>query len=49
MVNTRHGSFYGIAKIILGLAGQSDKHYYASKMKDSVFLSYLSKNEQKLI
>lgn len=45
MVHIRHGALYGIAEILLGLAGKSELHNLKDEMKDSVFLRSVNKNE----
>ena len=45
MINTRHGSLFGLAEVLIGISGQSHLHYWCQYMKDSVFMRYLSKNE----
>jgi hypothetical protein len=38
MINTRHGSFYAIGDILLGLNGKSDLHNLCTDAHPSVFL-----------
>ena len=45
MIHIRHGALYGIAEILLGLAGKSELHNLKDEMKDSVFLRSVNKNE----
>ena len=44
-INTRHGSLYAIADILLGLNGKTELNNQSNYMKDSIFLRTLSKNE----
>jgi hypothetical protein len=49
MVHVRHGMLFGIAEIIIGLAGKSYLHNLKEEMKESIFLKTMTKNEKKLI
>ena len=48
MVNKRHGCFYALGDIILGLCGKSDFHNLNKMNIESILLRFLSKNDKKL-
>jgi len=42
MLNTRHGAFFGLADVLLGLAGCTHLHNQSGQVRDSHFLRYLT-------
>ena len=45
MLNNRHGGFFALGDILLGLNGKGDLHNFSEKSQNSIFLKSLSFNE----